>query len=153
MAWVVPTMYRDLSKIIPRTLPDHAPFRMVKSAAYAQRMELIHSEESRQVLRATVQVKSLNTNIISVSAQGRTAAQAERTADAVASSYVAYVNSPSEPGTPVHARVLQPALNATETPPSYRLLVTGGLGALLGALIASIGVIVLGRGHRPFRMK
>jgi hypothetical protein len=39
--------------------------------------------ESPQMLRAAVQVKSLTPNILSISAQGKPAAQAERTADAV----------------------------------------------------------------------
>jgi uncharacterized protein involved in exopolysaccharide biosynthesis len=121
------------------------------TAASAQRTAVRITDPG--AVRATVQVNWRAVSIISVSAQGGTAAQAERTADAVASSYVAYVNSPRGPGTPVRARVLQYALNAAGTPPSRRLLVTGGLGALLGALIAAIGVIALGRGHRRFRMK
>ena len=76
-----------------------------------------------QTLRTTIQVKSLTSNILSISAQGKTAAQAERTADAVANSYVAYVNSPSRPGPPVQARILQPALNATGPTTFKRLLV------------------------------
>ena len=44
-------------------------------------------------LRSEVQVTSLTSYIISVSAQGKTAADAEATANAVANSYVAYVNS------------------------------------------------------------
>ena len=82
-----------------------------------------------QTLRNAIKVKNVTSDIISISAQGKTAAQAERTANAVADSYVAYVNSPSRPGPPVQARILQPALNATATPLSIRLLVNGGLGA------------------------
>ena len=40
-----------------------------------------------------VQVKSLTPRIISISAQGKTAAQAESIANAVANSYVAYISS------------------------------------------------------------
>ena len=90
----------------------------------------------------------MTSDIISISAQGKTAAQAERTANAVADSYVAYVNSPSRPGPPVQARVLQPATNATGTSLSTRLLVTGGLGALLGLLIGAIVVLAIGRKDR-----
>lgn len=122
-----------------------------RTAAPAQRTAVRIADPD--AVPATVEVNSWVATIISVSAQGGTAAQAERTADAVASSYVAYVNSPLGRGMPVRARVLQYALNATGTPPSGRLLVTGGLGALLGALVVAIGVIALGRGRRPFRMK
>jgi capsular polysaccharide biosynthesis protein len=104
-----------------------------------------------QTLRDAIKVKNVTSDIISISAQGKTAAQAERTANAVADSYVAYVNSPSRPGPPVQARILQPALNATVTPLSIRLVVGGGLGALLGLLIGAI--VVLATGRRDRRLK
>ena len=104
-----------------------------------------------ETLRNIINVKTLTSDIISISAQGKTAARAERTADAVADSYVAYVNSPSRPGPPVQARILQPALNATATPLSIRLLVGGGLGLLLGLLIGAI--VVLATGRRDRRLK
>jgi capsular polysaccharide biosynthesis protein len=104
-----------------------------------------------QTLRDTIKVKNVTSDIISISAQGKTAAQAERTANAVADSYVAYVNSPSRPGPPVQARILQPALNATVTPLSIRLIVGGGLGALLGLIIGAI--VVLATGRRDRRLK
>ena len=94
---------------------------------------------SLQTLRGQVQVNSLTSDILSISAQGKTAAQAEDTANAVADSYVAYVSSANSPGRAVQARVLEPATTATGTSLSTRLLVTGGLGALLGAA---------GRSHR-----
>ena len=77
--------------------------------------------------------------------------QAGRTANAVASSYVRYVNSPHGFGGPIRARILQPAMNATGTPLPHRLFISGGLGALLGVLIGAIGVIALGRSDRLFR--
>jgi hypothetical protein len=52
--------------------------------------------------------------------------QAERTANAVTASYVEYVSSPGGFGHPVMARILQPAVDATGTPLSHRLLVSGG---------------------------
>ena len=106
---------------------------------------------SLQTLRSRIQVKSLTSDIISISAQGKTAAQAERTANAVADSYVAYVRSASRPGPPVQARILQPATTATGTPLPIRLLVTGGLGALIGALIGAIVALAIGRKDRRLR--
>ena len=90
----------------------------------------IDSRESPAELRTTIQVKSSTSNIISISAQGKTAAQAEHTANAVAQSYVAYVDSPSRPGPSVQARILQPALNASGPTTFRRLLVNGLLGAV-----------------------
>ena len=104
-----------------------------------------------QTLRNAIKVKNVTSDIISISAQSKTAAQAERTADAVADSYVAYVNSPSRPGPPVQARILQPAPNATVTPLSIRLVVGGGLGVLLGLLIGAIVVLATGRKDRHLK--
>ena len=44
-----------------------------------------------------VQIESPTGFIISVSAKGKVAADAEATANAVANSYIAYVNSPNSP--------------------------------------------------------
>jgi capsular polysaccharide biosynthesis protein len=104
-----------------------------------------------QTLRNALKVKSLTSDIISITAQDKVAARAERTADAVANSYVAYVNSPSRPGPPVQARLLQPALNATATPLPKRLLVTGALGILLGLIIGAIVALAIGRKDRHLK--
>ena len=53
---------------------------------------------SLQELRGRVQARSLSPTIISISAQGNTAAQAAETANAVASSYVDYLSSAMNPG-------------------------------------------------------
>jgi capsular polysaccharide biosynthesis protein len=102
---------------------------------------------SLPALRSEIQVKSLTSSIISISAQGETAAQAARTANAVAGSYIAYLDA-ATPGGQAQARVLDPALWATGTPLPARLLVPGGLGALLGALIGAIAALAFGRRDR-----
>ena len=61
---------------------------------------------SLEKLHSRVQVASVTSYIISVSAQGKSAADAEATANAVAGSYIAYVNSPSSPIKHVSARIL-----------------------------------------------
>ena len=103
---------------------------------------------SLQTLRGRVQVTSLTASILSISAQGPTAPQAEDTTNAVANSYITHV-SPQGRG----PRLLEPAATAPGTPLSHRLLATGGLGALLGALIGAIGAIALSRIDHRFRMK
>ena len=109
------------------------------------------ADRTLEALRSATQVKGMTPGILSVSAKGKTAAQAERTADAVADSYVAYVNSASRPGSPLQARILQPALNATGTPLPVRLLGAGGLGVLLGLVIGAIIVLATGRRDRYLR--
>jgi capsular polysaccharide biosynthesis protein len=108
---------------------------------------------SLATLSSRVQIKGPTPRIISISAQGRTAAQAEDTANAVANSYIAYLSSASLPGAPVQARVLERATNATGESLERRLLVTGGLGALVGILIGAIVALAIDRGDRRLRAR
>jgi capsular polysaccharide biosynthesis protein len=111
----------------------------------------LHQPTSLQALQSNVQARSLSPTIISISAQGKTAAQAEDTANAVANSYVDYLSSAKNPGLRMQARVFQPAVNATGTPLRQRLAVYGLLGALVGTLIGIIVVLVIGRSSRRLR--
>jgi hypothetical protein len=96
---------------------------------------------SLPALQGRVQARSLSPTIISISAQGNTAAQAEETANAVANSYVDYLSSAKNPGLRMQARVFQPAVNASGSPLRQRLVVDGLLGALYGALIGAAGAL------------
>src|SRR5262249_10543115 len=93
---------------------------------------------SLPALRSRIQVTSLSTNLISITAQAGTADRAQQMANALADSFVAYANSPQAPKGQAPAQVMQYATNATETRLLVRLLTTGFLGALLGALIGSV---------------
>ena len=113
----------------------------------ADALRTIDSGESPSTLRSAIQVKDVTTNLILVSAPGRTAAQAERTADAVATSYVAYVNSPARPSPKMQARILTSAEVASRPSEVQRWVTYGGLGALAGLLIGSI--VQLAASARP----
>jgi capsular polysaccharide biosynthesis protein len=106
---------------------------------------------SLPALRSHVQVSSLTTNLLSITAQDGTGTRAEEVANAFADSFVAYVDSPQAPKGQVPAQVMQYARNATETRLLVRLLTTGFLGALLGALIGSVVVLAIGRSDRRLR--
>lgn len=122
---------------------------MVRSApVMAGALHRLGSGGSLEALRGRVQVKSLTPIVLSVSVQGDSATQAERAADAVADSYIAYVDSIA-PGRE-SAQVLDPPVRASETSRSARLFVSGGLGALLGALIGVIGTQAFRRSRRRF---
>ena len=108
---------------------------------------------SLDTLQSRIQVKSLTSNVISISAMGQTAAQAEDTANAVASSYIHYLSSGGTPGLHVQAKMLEPAADATGTPLAIRLLVTGGLGALAGLAAGAIIALVIGRSDRRLRTR
>jgi capsular polysaccharide biosynthesis protein len=99
-------------------------------------------------LRHEVSATSATTEIVQVTALGKTAAQAESIANAVSKSYVSYLNSPAAPGGKVVGHVLDGASTAVRSPLSTRLLEYGGLGALLFGLIGSIIAISIDRTDR-----
>ena len=100
---------------------------------------------SLDALRADIQINSPTGYIISISAHSKNATDAEVTANAVAKSYLAYVNSPSSPIPQVSARILQPAANATGENQWLALALTALMGALAGALIGIITALAIGR--------
>ena len=102
-------------------------------------------------LRAKVEVESRTGTFIVVAAKGKTAAQAEDIANAVARSYVAYVRQENLPNGPVQARVWQTATTATGTRPASRLVLLGSLGGLVGGVIATFGILALSRRDRRLR--
>ncbi len=104
-------------------------------------------------LRSRIQVTSLTTNLISITAQAGTATQAEEMANALADSYVAYVGSANAASGRVPAQVTQHATNATTTRLLVRLLATAFLGALLGALIGAVVALAIGRTDRRLRQR
>jgi capsular polysaccharide biosynthesis protein len=106
---------------------------------------------SLPALRSDIEVKSLTFSIISISAQGETAGQAERTAQAVADSYIAHVDA-ATPGGQAQAQVLDPAWRVSGMPLPARLLIPGGLGALFGALIGAIAALAFSRRDRRSRI-
>jgi capsular polysaccharide biosynthesis protein len=101
-------------------------------------LRYIGSAKSLPSLRTEIQVASPTYGILSISAMGRTAAQAETTANAVAHSYIAYVG-PNSPAGHVPASVLAPAASATGTAPIKHLITYALIGAVIGILT---GVIV-----------
>lgn len=100
---------------------------------------------SLDALRADIQVNSLTGYIISVSAESKLAADAQATADAVAKSYIAYVNSSNSPIQQVSARMLQPASSARGENRWLALALSALIGLLAGALIGIIAALAISR--------
>ena len=111
----------------------------------------LDSPVSLQAIRSRVQVKSLTPNVLSISAKGKTAAQAERTTNAVANSYVAYVRAANSAVGPVQAQLVEAATSATGMSVPGYLLVTAGPGVLLGVLIGAIVALAISRRDRRLR--
>jgi capsular polysaccharide biosynthesis protein len=99
-------------------------------------------------LRLNIRVGSPAPDIISVSAKGKTAADAEATANAVANSYVRYVSSPHSAVGSVQARLLESARSATGPSPIESMVIYALLGGLAGALVGVIVALAIGRNDR-----
>lgn len=112
----------------------------VLSGALAQ----VSPAMSLQTLRSDVEVRSPTPNILSISATGTSAAQAEARANAVAASYVAYITSPHNAFGAVSAHVLNRATSATGNT-VIRRVIYGLLGVVLGALIGIILAFAISR--------
>ena len=102
-------------------------------------------------LRQNVEAGSPAADIISITAMGKTAADAEATANAVANSYIAYVHSPKSPVGHVLAQSLESATTASGPARTERIAIFALIGALVGALLGGIVVLALGRDDRRLR--
>jgi capsular polysaccharide biosynthesis protein len=115
-------------------------------------LRTIHPSMSLETLQNRVQVTNLaSTNILTVRAEGNTAAQAEDTANAVANSYIATTRNNT--GGQVQARILESANSASGPSLFSRLPIIGLLGALLGALVGAIVLLALNRRDRRLRKR
>jgi capsular polysaccharide biosynthesis protein len=102
-------------------------------------------------LRREIQIGSLTSYVISISAKGAVAADAEATANAVANSYISFLDSPNSPFGRVPAHLLQPATNAAGLAPLETLIIYALLGAISGALIGAIVSLAVSRADRRLR--
>jgi capsular polysaccharide biosynthesis protein len=102
-------------------------------------------------LRHEIQVKATTSYVLSVTANGRTAAEAEQTANAVAESYINYVTPRYSLVGHVTARMLNPATVATGTGVVLAALIKAVIGALIGAVVAAAVVLWISRKDRRLR--
>jgi capsular polysaccharide biosynthesis protein len=114
-------------------------------------IQLVTPPVTLQTLRNDVKATAMTSNIVLITASGNTAAQAKSTAFAVAESYVDYLDRKNSAVGKLHAEVLGGATQATTGSLRIRLLITGGIGVLLGALIGSIVAVARGRTRRLLR--
>ena len=113
----------------------------------------IHPPESAQALQNQIQVRSPTSGIVSIRAQGRTAAQAQGTANAVARGFVQYIRSPRSLSGKTGALTLGPASVATGRSPAVSAAIFGLIGALLAGVLAAIGVLAVNRRDRKLRQR
>ena len=104
---------------------------------------------SLQALSKSVSVAALaGSDVLSFTATGKTADQAENTANAVANSYIAYVGSATDPALQAAAKMLEPATTATASKLPEHIGIYAILGALAGALVGFVICMSLGRTDR-----
>jgi capsular polysaccharide biosynthesis protein len=139
---VLPPGIRDSSTQV--VIADSVP-------VVARAMRHVHPALPLETLVGRVHVTNPTPDLIQISAQAKTAAQAEQIANAVARSYISYTGSANTPGGQVLGRLLQPATTASGTPFPVSLAITGGLGLLAGLVAGSIAALGLGRGDRKLR--
>lgn len=113
----------------------------------------ISPSTSLQVLRREVQVQSLTANVMTITASGKSAKEAETTANAVANSYLAYIGSAASPVGHVPSRLLQTATSATGTTVVKQTIFLALLGALAGLVVGFIAALVRGRSDRRLRLR
>ena len=104
-------------------------------------------------LRKEIHVASPTSYIISISADGKSASDAEATANAVAQSYVSYITDSGNPLGYVPAHVFQSAISATGKGPLEMLIITGFIGALAGAVIGVIVALAISRNDKRLRTR
>lgn len=161
-----PPMFTTETLVVVPNVKDFGP---ANSAYIATQVVIAHSDPvlvgalphvgttmSLATMRDRVQAQSLTNeagtaNVISITAKGRTADEAEDTANAVAGSYLAYLNSVGSPVGRVRARSLGPATPATGTSLYVRMAETAGVGLVPGLLIGIIIALAIGRSDRRLR--
>jgi len=141
--------------VLPSSTRDPATQAIVAGSdpVLAQALPKIEPDMTLDILRGQVKVSRPTPTIISITAQGGTAAQAERAANAVAKSYIAFASSRNSPAGTVQPHLLQPAMVATGTPLPVHMSIFAGLGLLLGLLTGAIGVLALTNRDRRLRRR
>ena len=141
--------------VLPRSVPSMATQVVVANSnpVLSAALTRISPTMSLQTLRSEVQVRSLTSYVISVTAMSSNAAQAQSMANAVAQSYIADVSSAKSLVGHVSAQILEPATPPTGSAPLKALIVTGLVGALAGALIGVILSLAISRKDRRLRSR
>jgi capsular polysaccharide biosynthesis protein len=112
---------------------------------------------SSEVVKGRVKVTAVTDDVIQIDAKGTTAGQSMRLANAVAEVYLVFVTTdqklPGDLGKKTGARVLEQATTARGGNLAIHLGIFGLLGALIGAVAGSIGVLAKVRGDRRLRLR
>ena len=156
VAAVIPAMVTSTALVVPPQAGQNAAAARGEPGPFTATQEVVAGSDqvlldaladvrpamSLTQLRHDIQIGSPASGIISVNAEGRTAADAEATANAVARSYIQYTSSAGSPAGRVPAALLESATSAPGTAPLLRLLAGAMLGTVSGALTGVIAAVV-----------
>jgi capsular polysaccharide biosynthesis protein len=151
---VRPPMYASYALVaLPTAVPNVTAQSLTagSSAVLARALPAIRPAISLGTLSSRVDVTAPIADVLSIDAQGATAAQAVDTANAVANSYISYVDNANSPGGKVHAQLLERATNPAGTSLWAQMIYTAGIGGMVGVLVGSIGVLAVSRRTRKLR--
>jgi capsular polysaccharide biosynthesis protein len=110
----------------------------------------IHPQLTEAQLAKQVQVSNVTPNVIQFTGSAKTAAQAESIANAVAQSYLRYIDSPSSPAGKIVGKMLVRATVATGKALTTRIEYSL-LGLIIGLLTGSIIAVAISRSDRMLR--
>lgn len=110
----------------------------------------IHPQVTLQELQKQVQVSSETSQALEFTGAATTAAQAESIANAVADSYLKYIDTPNNPAGKIAGSLLEPATIATGKVLTTRVE-TALLGLVIGLLAGAIIALTISRSDRRLR--
>jgi capsular polysaccharide biosynthesis protein len=150
-----PTLSTQALVIIPAPKPNIATQQTIAgstpvlSAALAK----LGSPMSLPTFLTKISVSTVTPNVLSISANDKSAGLAEEEANDVAASYISYIGGSNSPIGQVTARVFVPATTATGKSALLQLLLYGGGGVLAGALIGFLVAVRRSRSDRRLRLR
>ena len=167
---IVPTLHTATSLVVLPPPPSSDPSKTTGTQSIDTQVFIAESEPvlksagqnlkpplPTETVRDRVKVTAVTEDVIKIDAKGTTAQQSMRLANAVADIYLVFVTTdqklPGDLGKKTGARVLERATAARGGNLAVHLGIFGLLGALIGALAGSIGVLAKVRGDRRLRLR
>jgi capsular polysaccharide biosynthesis protein len=152
-----PPMYSDSAVVALSTSTSNMTTQTVIAGSdpvLAEAAQSLDPATSAQALSGRVQVTNPIAFVLSITAEGKTAVQAQAIANAVADSYVAYVGAADTPGgRQVTAQVLQHAIDASKSSLLIPMLIAAIIGALAGSTVGVVGVLAVNRDDKRLRQR
>ena len=141
--------------ILPTPKPNIATDALIAQSApvLSGALQSIGRGTSLSELRKEITVTQATGNVLSINATDGTATEAEADANAVAASFLSFIESKNSPVGAVAGRVFVPATTATSGGAVKQFILYGLIGLVAGALIGLIVAFRKDRGDRRLRTK